>query len=213
MKPLVALAAALALSCAAAPAGAQEPPPRIPIVAIDLHGTVPLFPGDANVAASRGLTVAELPGRGLGGQLGLQVYPVKWRAITFGVGGELLASRARQTPPQGATTNPVTETFRTLDAQLSLNFGSGNGWSYLSGGVGRSNWSIVPDAREPIVGDTEVLKTVNYGGGARWFIKPHLAFSFDVRFYAINPGTASFGYPGSPRITFRAVAAGVSLKP
>ena len=37
--------------------------------------------------------------------------------------------------------------------------------------------------------DEEPLKTINYGGGARWFTKTHLAFSFDVRFYAINPGT------------------------
>ena len=34
------------------------------------------------------------------------------------------------------------------------------------------------------------LKTINYGGGARWFAKAHVAFSFDVRFYAINPGPA-----------------------
>ena len=38
--------------------------------------------------------------------------------------------------------------------------------------------------------DDEPLNTINYGGGARWFIKPHVAFSFDVRFYAINPGLA-----------------------
>ncbi len=35
------------------------------------------------------------------------------------------------------------------------------------------------------------LPTVNYGGGARWFIKHHLAFSLDVRVYEIQPGSPS----------------------
>jgi hypothetical protein len=56
------------------------------------------------------------------------------------------------------------------------------------------------------------LKTINYGGGARWFAKKHLAFSFDVRFHAINPGTASGGFPPSPRTTFLVIGAGVSVK-
>ena len=31
---------------------------------------------------------------------------------------------------------------------------------------------------------------LNYGGGARWFNSPHLAFTFDIRFYAISPRDA-----------------------
>ena len=60
--------------------------------------------------------------------------------------------------------------------------------------------------------DDEPLKTINYGGGARWFAKKHLAFSFDVRFYAIDPGTPYFGFPGSPRATLLIIGAGVSVK-
>ena len=45
-------------------------------------------------------------------------------------------------------------------------------------------------------------------------MKPHLAFSFDVRVYAISPGSPSpLGFPGSPRATLMVIGAGVSLKP
>src|SRR5438093_768461 len=71
----------------------------------------------------------------------------------------------------------------------------------------------VPDKVPLLPADDDVLKTINYGGGARWFIRSRLAFSFDVRFYALNPGTPSAGYPASPRTTFLSIGAGVSLKP
>ena len=205
--------AALLIAFASRHAAAQNEPPRIGPIVLDIRGCVPRFPRAQALADSRGIRLAEVPGAGLGGQLGAHLYFFRWRAITFGIGGEVIAARARQTPPQGAALRAVTETFRSLGSQLSLNFGSGNGWSYLSGGIGRSNWSIVPDGQRPLEADDEVLKTINYGGGARWFAKAHVAFTFDVRFYAINPGTASFAFPGSPRTTFMAIAAGVSLKP
>jgi hypothetical protein len=56
------------------------------------------------------------------------------------------------------------------------------------------------------------LKTINYGGGARWFIKPHVAFSFDVRFYAIKSRSRLDGAPASPRTTLMVIGAGVSIK-
>jgi hypothetical protein len=206
--------ALMALVFAAARARAQEPPPPIPRIALDVHATVPQFPQDTGLADSRGLSAGELPGIGLGAHMTLTVYPMKWRAITFGLGGEVATARAKYTPPEATPgAQAVTETFRSLGAQLSLNFGTGNGWSYLSGGIGRSNLSILPQGREPLDTDNDVLKTINYGGGARWFAKPHLAFSFDVRFYALNPGTPSFGFPGSPRMRFLSIGAGVSLKP
>lgn len=202
-----------ALWCwSASVAFAQEPPPRIGPFVFDVHGTVPRFPDNAVLAESRGISVAELPGSGIGLQIAAHVYLVKIKIVTVGVGAEAVASRAHETPLAGTSLRAVTEQFRTLDGQVSLNFGSGNGWSYISGGIGQAIWSIVPDGQEPLFGDDERLKTVNYGVGARWFAKRHLAFSFDVRFYAINPGTGSFGYPGSPRTTLMAIAAGVSVK-
>jgi hypothetical protein len=219
-----AVALSLVLSCVSvASAGAQDPPPRIPLFVVDVQGNIARWGQDPLLAASRGLDPTQLPGTGFGGQLGLHINLVKLKAVTFGVGGQAMMSRGRQTPPSELENPPaaVTERFRSAGLQLSLNFGNGNGWSYLSGGIGRSNWSIIPDFRaddpttpaEPLEGDDEALKTINYGGGARWFAKSHLAFSFDVRFYAINPGVSSLpGVDGSPRTTFIVIGAGISLK-
>jgi hypothetical protein len=140
-------------------------------------------------------------------------YPLRWRAMTFGIGGEFTAGRSRQTPAAGVEfVRPAEERFVSIAPQLSFNFGTGNGWSYISGGLGQSTWSIVPEGQEAFPPDSERLKTINYGGGARWFMKSHLAFSFDVRFYAINPGTPYFGFPGSPRTTLMVIGAGISVK-
>ena len=195
-------------------AHAQEPPPRIPLVAVDLHATFPKFPSDQALADSRDMTLAELPGRGLGLQAAVTLYPVKWRAITFGIGGEVTANRASQTPSDSAVgVRASEEKFLSVAPQLSFNFGSGNGWSYISGGLGVSQWSLIPDGRdEPFPSDTENLKTLNYGGGARWFAKPHLAFSFDLRFYVVSAGTPYLGHPGSPRATLLIIGAGISVK-
>jgi hypothetical protein len=70
----------------------------------------------------------------------------------------------------------------------------------------------VPEGAVPGPADQERLKTVNYGGGARWFTKRRLAFTFDVRFYAIDPGTPQRGRAGSPRTTMLIVGAGISVK-
>jgi hypothetical protein len=211
----LAFAIATLLGASVSAVHAQEPPPRIPWYVLDFHATVPRFPSNQAVADSRDMTLAELPGAGLGLQAGLHFYPLRWRAITFGIGGEVTGNRSRQTPPVNATTplRGAEEKFLSASPQLSFNFGSGHGWSYLSGGIGVSQWSLIPDDREePFPGDTERLKTINYGGGARWFAKPHIAFSFDLRFYAINPGTPYLGHPGSPRTRLVIVGAGVSIK-
>ena len=82
--------------------------------------------------------------------------------------------------------------------------------------IAAPNWALVPEGQEGFAADSEPLKTINYGGGARWFAKPHLAFSLDVRFYAINPGTPYIVGPdgpvGSPRTTLLIIGAGISLK-
>lgn len=209
------LAACAAFAIFTAPLAAQEPPPRIGPFVADLHGTFARFPDDKPLADSRGLTQAELPGANLGVDVGLHLYLLHWKAVTFGIGGELTAARSHQNPGQSTATpglRAVTEKFVSAAPQISLNFGSGRGWSYLSGGVGLSQWSIVPDGVEATDADTERLKTANYGGGARWFIRPHLAFSFDVRIYAIAPGTPTSTFPASPRSTLLVIGAGISVK-
>jgi outer membrane protein with beta-barrel domain len=205
---------ALMLLAFAAPAFAQEPPPRIGPFVVDLHATFPRFPEDQQLASSRAMQLFELPGVGLGVQIAAHIYVFKWKAVTVGLGGEFASARASQTPLASGTTGlrAATETFQTISPQLSLNFGTGHGWSYISGGIGQSTWSIVPEGQEPFPSDSDRMRTVNYGGGARWFAKEHLAFSFDVRFYQIDPGTPYFGNPGSPRSVLVIIGAGVSVK-
>ena len=124
---------------------AQDPPPRIPLIVLDLHATVPRFPDDPLLGDSRGLALAELPGSGLGVQMGIHVYPLRWRAVTFGIGGEVTLGRSRETPPDGSLYIRATEErFGSIAPQISFNFGTGNGWSYISGGIGQSVWSLIP---------------------------------------------------------------------
>jgi hypothetical protein len=200
------------------PAFAQDPPPPIPWVVLDLHGSIPRFPSDnPDLAESRNMNLAELPGTGLGAQIGLHLYPLHTRIVTVGLGGELAIGRARQTPLSGATgtdgrlLRPAQERITSLSPQLSLNFGNGSGWSYLSAGLGQTTWSLATDDLGEYPPNSDKLKTLNYGGGARWFIKPHVAFSFDVRFYAISPGF-EYIFPGTPRTTLLIIGAGLSLK-
>ena len=212
--------AALALSAAAvlfvtSLASAQEPPAPLPRIALDLHAIIPVFPNDnAQLAASRGLTsVGELPGPGLGARVGVHAYVFKWKAITVGVGGEVFSARSASTPPEGpAGLVAVTERLTSADGQVSFNFGSAHGWSYLSGGLGRSQWAIIPAGQSSTFADSETLPTANYGGGAHWSIKRHLGFSLDVRLYEIQPGSATIIGPGSPRTRLLVFGAGIFLK-
>lgn len=209
----VAVSLVLLAMLAPRPARAQDPPPRIGPFVLDLHATVPRFPDDPLLGDSRGLALAELPGSGLGVQVGIHVYPLRWRAITFGIGGEVTLGQARETPPNESQYIRATEErFASIAPQISFNFGTGNGWSYISGGIGQSVWSLIPDGQDAYPSDTGRVKTINYGGGARWFMKRHVGFSFDVRLYAINPGAPVFGFPGSPRTTLMVIGAGVSVK-
>ncbi len=213
---LVIRALVVALLLVGRSAAAQEPPPRIGPFVVDLHGTVPRFPSDdEQLAGSRGLLVNELPGMGLGLHGGAHVYIAKWKAVTFGLGADFTLARAHQNAPQlqeEVFARAVTERFTHVAPQLSFNFGDGDGWSYISGGIGTSTWSLVPDGQRARDADVERLKTINYGGGARWFIKRHLAFSFDIRFYAIDPGTPLLDLPGGPRTTLLIMGAGISVK-
>ncbi len=197
------------------PVRAQDPPPKIPLIVLDVRGSVPGFPNEPQLAASRGLRVDQLPGRGLGVDLGLHMRVLTWKAMTIGLGGQVTLARASASATSGSSDSAdvsVTETFASITPQLSFNFGDGDGWSYISGGLGPSLWQVIPAGAEPGPPDQERLRSVNYGGGGRWFIKRHLAFTFDVRFHQVDPGTPSFGFPGGPRATFLVMGAGISLK-
>lgn len=168
------------------------------------------------MAAPYGLVSEDLPGLGLGLDIGAHVYPLRLRWVTFGLGGSFHVSRAARGLQEIDGTlagHDVNVRFRALSPQLSFNFGGSGGWSYLSGGLATSTLLYTIDGT-PADRETQGRKTINYGGGARWFMKDHLAFSLDFRFYAINPqaADATLGTQFSPRMTLFVISAGVSIK-
>lgn len=206
-----------AIAIGAQPARAQDELPRVGPFVIDLRGAVLKPPVNPQLASSRELnSQADLPGIGIGGTAGVHIYPLRWRAITFGIGGEIVLARAHHTgvagSSQSSATPSVTERFVSAAPELSFNFRGSNGWSYISGGIGPSVWQIVPDGQEVTSADEERLRTVNYGGGARWFIRQHLAFSLDVRIWQVDPGSPHFGFPGSPRANLLVISAGIAAR-
>jgi hypothetical protein len=213
--PIVFLFAALVALVPRSGDAQDEPPPPIGPFVFDLHGIMPSFPDSQQLADSRNMLLSELPGRGMGIYAAAHVYPFKWKAVTFGIGADLTLIRARSSAPvlSGVVVGrPVTEQFAHASPQISFNFGKGTGWSYISGGYGPGQWSVVADSDNPTDLDTLIQPIANYGGGARWFIKRHLAFSFDVRMYAIVPKTSLPGYPRPPRTTLFSIGAGISVK-
>jgi len=97
------------------------------------------------------------------------------------------------------TTPAITTKVTSLNPQLSLNFGHRMGWSYLSGGYSTAQVSsestafgtTVPAAKAPDLWNPGF----NYGGGARWFMKAHLAASFDVRFVQLPSRVSTPAHP------------------
>lgn len=182
---------------------------------VDVRGSIPLYGQNEQLAANEGLFPFQLPSRGFGIDVGGHLYPLRWRGITFGVGISLLTSAGERTAGEN---DPVVDgptvrtTFTALAPQFSFNFGSKEGWSYLSGGVGSSRLTISTESGQGNESPRRA-RTINYGGGARWFVKRHLAFTLDLRFYAISAlPPAETGEPATPRMTLMVVNAGVSFK-
>src|SRR5215204_3456392 len=117
-----------------APAWAQDaPPPTTPLVVswprfvVDVRGATggvpsesafyPPLPDDALV-----------PARGFGFDAGAHVYAGAIGPARLGYGANMMVVRATQ-----SVTSAVT---RLVAPQVSFNFGSPRGWSYVSGGVG-----------------------------------------------------------------------------
>jgi hypothetical protein len=191
----------------------REREPIAPFAA-DVRVAVPNFPDDEAIATALGVTAENLPGRGLGLSAGMHVYPIRGR-VALGLGGELLLTRASRTlePAQeGGPDGPtVSGRFNTISPQVSLNFGSRRGWSYISGGIGWATFTVERDT-VPVASPEGRLRTLNYGGGARWFAKEHLAFTFDLRFHRFGAQEASTGRPAYPKARMMIFSAGISLK-
>ena len=133
------------------------------------------FSVEPELADSRGLLDSELPGRGFGGDVGAPFlsFQIEGGDVRTGRPGHAGACRHVRIGRRREQTvvRAVTEQFTSATAQLSFNFGSGNGWSYISGGIGPAQRTVIPAGAGVSVVDAERLLSLNYGAGARWFIK------------------------------------------
>lgn len=219
MRYLTGIVLALAV---ATPSFGQTAEP-LPKFAIDLHAaTVGLPQADGWVPIVPVDTV--LPGRNWGISGGATVYPFRVGVITFGLGASITAAKGKSDTVEitsGATnaltviTPIVTTGITNLTPQLSLNFGHKLGWSYLSAGVGRSKVTSRADAAGTTLGialPDSWNQAINFGGGAKWFMKPHLGASFDVRFVQLGSRSQTETLPSAKRTRMWTISAGISIQ-
>jgi hypothetical protein len=173
-----------------AAAQSLNPGPPGPFV-FDARGVVSGIPG-SEAFVPPDATVATVPSRGFGGSIGGHVYGFRIGPGRFGIGVDLTFARG--------TSVDVTTTFLSIDPQLSFNFGTSDGWSYLSAGVGAARVSGDP------ADVSESVQAFNWGGGARWFLNPHVGIGFDVRVRMLSAGDVV------PKGTSVAGAVGLSFK-
>jgi hypothetical protein len=195
---------------AAPPVAAQTADPIAGYV-IDLRGATSGLPRETVYFPGIPLDTI-VPARGFGFDVGGHVFVLKLGSARVGLGANYL--RVRGTA-EGVATN-----VSTIAPQVSFNFGSANGWSYLSAGLGRA-W-VVTDTdvaassptdpptgptTEPATGPTTTetggITSVNYGGGARWFLRRRVAAGFDVRVHRLS---------GPSRETLVSVSVGLSVR-
>ncbi len=179
----------------------------------DARITLARFKEDPGIAAAIGVRPVNLPTRGLGLVVGAHLYPLRGKRVALGLGAEVLAARDHRTLPtaENAPEGPTVETrLSSFAPQLSLNFGKRDGWSYISGGIGSATFTA-ERIDEPLSGGSRA-RTINYGGGARWFTNKHLAVSVDLRFYSVaaQPGTAT--RPAFPKSKMMVVSGGIAFR-
>lgn len=196
-RPAAAIVLAIAvLLPAASSAQVSAPGPYV----IDLRGAMSGAPGGGSFYPPVP-TAIRVPQRGFGFGAGAHVYAFRIGVARLGFGVDLMRARgtarteASATGTESTTTAASTGTFHaamtvtTIAPQLSFNFGSHEGWSYLSGGYGISTTHAevnVPESIGPDPGSrNRHTSTLNVGGGARWFLREHLAVGFDVRFHRL----------------------------
>lgn len=184
-------------------------------VVVDVRGAFPKFKQDPNIASAIGVSSMNLPARAVGLVIGAHWYVAHAGPITLGVGGEWITAGRSHSLPPATTDGPdgptVHSSMSSVTPQLSLNFGKRQGWSYISGGLGATAFTAErQDA--PLPPQESRTRTYNYGGGARWFSKKHVALSVDLRFYAISPQLQTAARPAFSRMTLVAFSVGAAFK-
>lgn len=229
--PAVLALAILAMTAGAANAQTKE---RLPWFAVDLHaatvglpqaeGWVPPPVITTDASGNTTTSALEYPGRNWGLAGGVTVYPLRLGIFTFGVGASMITGKGTAetvaVTGSGATaTETVTNIVRTgitsLAPQISVNFGHKLGWSYISGGVGRTKIDSRADAmatRPEVVVPEAWNQAINFGGGAKWFMKPRLGASFDVRFIKLGSRSGTDLLPSAKRTQMWNISAGISIQ-
>jgi hypothetical protein len=202
----------------ARPALAQQAD-RIGVFVIDARGAFMSYDVSAEVSEPLGLETEQLPSRGLGFELGAHVYPIRSQSVALGLGATLLFTRGSEQPDleEGQTAGPDDPTVETriqaFTPQVSLNFGSRRGYSYVSGGIGTVTRTIEATEGRILaeVSDATRVRALNYGGGARWFAASHVAFSFDLRFYQVSSQEATTTNAALPSQRLFVASVGISI--
>ena len=212
-----------AFMLATATTSLAQPKPPLGRFVVDLRGAsaaLPTVEGWTPVVPAG--TVA--PSRSLGIEVAAHVYPLRLRLLAIGLGASWLVAGGTTRPaPLTTGTTPATPALpelttrlRSFAPQLSLNFGHALGWSYLSAGLGQSTVtseaSAVSVVALPARLEAEGVKTLNFGGGARWFINDHLGVGFDLRWHKLSLVAASATHPGAPRASLLTAGVGISVK-
>ena len=213
--------AALFISTAAFAQPSSSPGPYV----IDVRGVMSGLPS-SGVFHPVVPVATLLPRRGFGFGAGAHVYLLKLGAARIGIGAEMARTRGTATTPaptststtttttSSTTTRPALITSAAIDTattvtlvvpEVSFNFGTRDGWSYLSAGYGtaRIHGSASGELTGPLTGSATLVhaegraSAINYGGGARWFIREHMAVGFDLRFHRVaavgtQPGVRVF---------------------
>jgi hypothetical protein len=216
----VVAAVAAAASPAFAQVGASRPPG--PFV-VDIRGATMAVPDDPSFQPpAPGATL--FPTRGFGGEVAAHVYVANVLGARLGLGGGALRIFASTSPPDppdptpGTTPPPRTvpdirSTMTILAPQVSLNFGSRNGWSYVSAGYGTASLRMEASGiADEVVRASGRLPAINVGGGARWFRSDHLAFAFDIRVHIVGARPRAVPEVSTPRTMLMAASVGISLR-
>jgi hypothetical protein len=204
------------LTLAAIPAGAQVAPTPSPgPYVVDIRGTtagVPAAPAFYPTLPAG----ASIPARGFGAEAGAHLYVWRLGFAHLGIGAS--AARVRgtaSTTGADAASSSTAATMTLVAPQISLNFGTRDGWSYISGGAGpaRIRTTAVPgQLDDDTARDSGWVTSVNVGGGARWFLTQHLAFGFDLRVHRLSTGASTETSGATPRTTLTSVGVGLSLR-
>ena len=197
-----------ALTPAAASAQTSAPGPYV----IDIRGAMSGAPGDVSFYPAVPVAV-RVPQRAFGLGLGAHVYAWRLGVARLGFGVDMMRARgsAKTTASEAATSSTggtaeaaregtvsAAMTVTTVAPQLSFNFGARDGWSYLSAGYGAGATHAevnIPTSANGGGASSRERRTaaLNFGGGARWFLREHLAVGFDFRFHRLRAMNGAAG--------------------